>query len=67
MSVESTPTSSTRRRATARPHAHAAEDQPFPYPLEREYVEPDWTRLPGYRDVTDEQWEIARSGSAPTR
>ena len=34
--------------------------QPFEYPLKREYVEPDWTRLPGYRDVTTEQWESAQ-------
>ena len=40
--------------------AHAAEDQPFRYPMQREYVEPDWTRLPGYRDVTKEQWESAQ-------
>jgi lysine 2,3-aminomutase len=36
--------------------AHASE-QPFQYPIRREFVEPDWTRLPGYRDVTSEQWE----------
>ena len=34
-------------------------EQPFQYPLEREYVEPDWTRLPGYRRVTRAQWEDA--------
>ncbi len=39
--------------------AHAAE-QPFRYPLEREFVEPDWRRLPGYREVTTEQWESAQ-------
>ena len=39
--------------------AHAAE-QPFEYPLRREFVEPDWRRLPGYRDVTVEQWESAQ-------
>jgi hypothetical protein len=44
------------RPARERPHheagrAHAAR-QPFEYPLKRQYVEPDWTRLPGYRDVT---------------
>jgi lysine 2,3-aminomutase len=39
--------------------AHASE-QPFRYPLEREFVEPDWRRLPGYRDVTVEQWESAQ-------
>jgi lysine 2,3-aminomutase len=39
--------------------AHASE-QPFHYPLTREFVEPDWRRLPGYRDVTVEQWESAQ-------
>src|SRR5436189_2674727 len=48
----------------ARPHheigqAHASE-QPFEYPLRREFVEPDWTRLPAYRRVTNEQWESAQ-------
>lgn len=33
--------------------------QPFQYPLKRQFVEPDWTRLPGYKDVTREQWESA--------
>ncbi|MEP7033226.1 MAG: lysine 2,3-aminomutase [Actinomycetota bacterium] len=28
--------------------------------MKRQYVEPDWTRLPGYRDVTKEQWESAQ-------
>ena len=41
------------------PHAHAA-DQPFHYPLLREFVEPDWTRLPGFREVTKAQWESAQ-------
>jgi lysine 2,3-aminomutase len=41
------------------PHAHATE-QPFSYPQEREFAEPDWTRLPGYRDVTRDQWESAQ-------
>jgi lysine 2,3-aminomutase len=39
--------------------AHAS-DQPFRYPPDREFAEPDWTRLPGYRDVTREQWESAQ-------
>ena len=52
------------RPGKERPHhqagrAHAAR-QPFEYPLKRQYVEPDWTRLPGYRDVTKEQWESAQ-------
>jgi lysine 2,3-aminomutase len=47
------------------PHAHAAA-QPFNYPLTREFVEPDWTRLPGYRDATKEQWESAQWQRAHT-
>ncbi|HZD17061.1 MAG TPA: lysine 2,3-aminomutase, partial [Actinomycetota bacterium] len=39
--------------------AHATQ-QPFAYPLRREYVEPDWTRLPGFSDVTKDQWESAQ-------
>ena len=31
------------------------EDQPYAYRAPRP-VEPDWTRFPGWRDVTDEQW-----------
>jgi lysine 2,3-aminomutase len=51
-------------RASARPKrdvgkAHAAE-QPFEYPLQREFVEPDWRRLPGYADVTRDEWESAK-------
>src|SRR5262245_34456415 len=34
-------------------------EQPFQYPLERAYAEPDWTRLPGYREVTRADWESA--------
>jgi len=37
-------------------HASA---QPFKYPLEREFAEPDWRRLPGYKDVTTAEWETA--------
>ncbi len=29
---------------------HAGE-QPFHYPLKREFVEPDWRRLPGYKNI----------------
>lgn len=53
------------RPAHREARAHAA-DQPFRYPLEREYVEPDWRRLPGYRDVTREQWESAQWQRAHT-
>jgi lysine 2,3-aminomutase len=33
--------------------------QPFQYPLKRDFVEPDWTRLPGYKNVSKAQWESA--------
>ncbi|MEO8294776.1 MAG: lysine 2,3-aminomutase [Gemmatimonadota bacterium] len=33
--------------------------QPFQYPLTRQYVEPDWNRLPGYKGVSREDWESA--------
>jgi lysine 2,3-aminomutase len=45
--------------------AHASE-QPFEYPLKREFVEPDWTRLPGFADVTTEQWGSAQWQRAHT-
>src|SRR5919112_1236722 len=47
------------------PHAHAAA-QPFTYPLQRPYAEPDWTRLAAYRDVTVEQWESVQWQRAHT-
>ena len=34
----------------------AASGQPYPY-RRAELVEPDWTRFPGWRDVTREEWE----------
>src|SRR5229473_2247136 len=37
----------------------AAPRQPFRYPLLRSFVEPDWTRLPGYREVSVAEWESA--------
>jgi lysine 2,3-aminomutase len=33
--------------------------QPFKYPLQHEFTEPDWHRLPGYKDVTAAEWETA--------
>src|SRR5688572_1568977 len=41
------------REAPARP------EQPFRYPVQREFVEPDWTRLPGYKGVSKADWESA--------
>jgi lysine 2,3-aminomutase len=40
-------------------HVVRAAEQPFHYPLRREFVEPDWRRLPGYRDVSVADWESA--------
>jgi lysine 2,3-aminomutase len=36
------------------------------YPLQREFVEPDWTRLPGFRGVTRDEWESAQWQRAHT-
>src|SRR5215203_1540984 len=47
------------------PRAHAAE-QPFTYPLQRKWAEPDWRRLPGFRDVTRAEWETAQWQRAHT-
>jgi lysine 2,3-aminomutase len=41
------------------PTLESSSDQPFRYPLEREFAEPDWTRLPGYRGVSKDDWESA--------
>ena len=35
-------------------------EQPYRYPPPRDFVEPDWRRLPGYRDVTEKEWLSAR-------
>ena len=43
------------------PRQSTAADEPQPYRYRRvELVEPDWRRLPGWRDVTDEQWRSAQ-------
>ena len=39
--------------------AHAG-PQPYPYPPRRDFVEPDWRRLPGYRNVTEAEWNSAK-------
>jgi lysine 2,3-aminomutase len=44
---------------TATGRSVRAGEQPFHYPLKRAFVEPDWRRLPGYRDVTAAEWESA--------
>src|SRR5437667_1188363 len=34
-------------------------NQPYRYPPKRDFVEPDWRRLPAYQNVTAEQWRSA--------
>jgi lysine 2,3-aminomutase len=46
-------------RATTATRPARPSEQPFRYPLERPFAEPDWRRLPGYRDVTQKEWESA--------
>ncbi|HEX2239926.1 MAG TPA: lysine 2,3-aminomutase [Actinomycetota bacterium] len=43
------------RVAAAHPSA-----QPYSYPPRRAFVDPDWRRLPAYRDVSDSEWRSAR-------
>lgn len=59
MSIDFQPQPVSVRPSHREAHTAAAQ-QPFSYPLKREFVEPDWTRLPGFRDVTREQWESAQ-------
>ena len=40
----------------SKPEAGPAQ-QPFTYPLRKEFVEPDWTRIPAYKNVTAAEWE----------
>jgi lysine 2,3-aminomutase len=39
--------------------SRAVEAQPFSYPLKREFHEPDWNRIPGYKGVSQQDWESA--------
>ena len=40
-------------------HDAGPAQQPFTYPLRKEFVEPDWRRIPAYKDVTQAEWESA--------
>jgi lysine 2,3-aminomutase len=42
-----------------KPAAVTAAQQPFVYPLQREFAEPDWNRIPGYKGVSKADWENA--------
>jgi lysine 2,3-aminomutase len=46
-------------RTSRTPAPTLAAGQPYEY-RRRELVEPDWTRFPGWRDVTRHQWESAQ-------
>ncbi|MDQ3766145.1 MAG: lysine 2,3-aminomutase [Actinomycetota bacterium] len=59
MAIDAIDQVATARPARRVPGAHASE-QPYTYPLKRPFVEPDWTRLPGYRDVTESEWNSAK-------
>jgi lysine 2,3-aminomutase len=41
------------------PFDAAKAPQPFSYPLARQFVEPDWNRIPGYHGVSVQDWESA--------
>src|ERR1041385_1741339 len=45
--------------ADGRPPVAATAPQPFVYPLQHEFREPDWTRIPGYRTASKADWESA--------
>src|SRR5215470_19056866 len=45
--------------ADGRPAVAATAPQPFVYPLQGEFREPDWRRIPGYRSVSVADWESA--------
>jgi lysine 2,3-aminomutase len=45
--------------ASAHPRLVRAADQPYHYPPKRAFAEPDWRRLPGYREVSAAEWESA--------
>jgi lysine 2,3-aminomutase len=50
---------STQHHEAAIRRAHAA-PQPYDYSPAHAFVEPDWRRLPGYRDVTEAEWANAK-------
>ncbi len=52
--MQTTPSTS-----TPAPAPGSKAEQPFRYPLQRPFVEPDWTRIPGYKDVSKADWESA--------
>src|SRR5438067_914694 len=49
-----------RARLTKAVIGYPAASLPYRYPAEREFAEPEWRRLPGYRDVTEAEWNSAK-------
>lgn len=43
----------------ASPRTEPLSAQPFKYPLERQFVEPDWNRFPGFKGTSKQDWESA--------
>jgi lysine 2,3-aminomutase len=41
------------------PTASVRPEQPFRYPVQRDFVEPDWNRFPGFKGVSTADWESA--------
>ncbi|MCB0416706.1 MAG: lysine 2,3-aminomutase [Bdellovibrionaceae bacterium] len=37
----------------------SASKQPYPYQFQADFEDPDWRRLPGYKNVTEEEWNSA--------
>jgi lysine 2,3-aminomutase len=53
--------STAARPGSPKPITRTVPDSPQPYQYRRRTLrEPDWRRLPGWRDVTREQWESAQ-------
>jgi lysine 2,3-aminomutase len=44
-------------KPTRNPAEAGPAQQPISYPTRREFLEPDWRRIPGYKDVTAAEWE----------
>jgi len=42
-----------------KPNAAPSTSQPFKYPLEAPFAEPDWRRIPAFRGVSWQEWEDA--------
>ena len=46
-------------KPTRGPAESGPASQPISYPTRREFLEPDWRRIPAYKDVSEAEWESA--------